>query len=282
MAGALRTHSFAVHLPAPPPGPSSPCFLLLNLRPLHLYSLYSSFLASIPDHKTRSASDLVSVLYCLAYLDARPHLPRPWLAAALQRTSLLLPGLLTSVEEAYRADDLAWAVAELDPPLAKPPSVAAGGSGGGEAGELSRPFLALLQRQRAALAAAAAAAERMGRERDRGDGSKGGGSIDGPGPSSGSSGGDGGAAGIGRRRRRSPPRRGGGLGGAGVALEEAAVALELPCITSAAGAIAAAASASAAAGSSGNSLARTWRGRGILGGSKLRFKRSTSPSGGPP
>ncbi|KAG2441690.1 hypothetical protein HXX76_003306 [Chlamydomonas incerta] len=237
------------------------------------------------------ASDLVSVLYCLAFLDARPHVPRPWLAAALQRTAQLLPGLLTSPEEAYRADDLAWAVAELDPPLMSPPSAAGTASGGGEAGELSRPFLALLQRQRAALAAAAAAAERMARERDRGDGgSSAGGSVDGPGPSSGSGGGDGGAAGIGRRRRRSPPRRGGGLGGAGVALEEAAVALELPSITSAAGAIAAAASASAAAaaagsgsshGSAGAGLAGTWRGRGILGGSKLRFKRSKSPSGVP-
>ncbi|GLC39399.1 hypothetical protein PLESTM_000892600 [Pleodorina starrii] len=83
-------------------------------------------------------SDLVSFLYCLAFLDARP--PAPWLAAALHRTAQLLPPLLRS-PEAYRADDLAWAVAKLD-----------------SRGAIAQPFLELLGRQRAAAAAAAAAA----------------------------------------------------------------------------------------------------------------------------
>ncbi|GIM10537.1 hypothetical protein Vretimale_14201, partial [Volvox reticuliferus] len=80
-------------------------------------------------------SDLISVLYCLAFLDAR--VPARWLAAALQRTAQLLPPLLRSVE-AYRADDLAWAVAKLDP-----------------RGAVATPFLELLERQRFAAAAAA-------------------------------------------------------------------------------------------------------------------------------
>ncbi|GIL50146.1 hypothetical protein Vafri_6274, partial [Volvox africanus] len=80
-------------------------------------------------------SDLISVLYCLAFLDAQ--LSVRWLSAAVQRTAQVLPPLLRSAE-AYRADDLAWAVAKLDPP-----------------GSVATPFLELLERQRFAAAAAA-------------------------------------------------------------------------------------------------------------------------------
>ncbi|GLI63142.1 hypothetical protein VaNZ11_006050 [Volvox africanus] len=83
-------------------------------------------------------SDLISFLYCLAFLDAQ--LSVRWLLAALRRTAQLLPPLLRSAE-AYRADDLAWAVAKLDP-----------------RGSVATPFLDLLERQRFTTAATATTA----------------------------------------------------------------------------------------------------------------------------
>ncbi|EFJ48126.1 hypothetical protein VOLCADRAFT_91154 [Volvox carteri f. nagariensis] len=59
-------------------------------------------------------------------------------ASCMRRTAQLLPPLLRS-QEAYRVDDLAWAVVKLDP-----------------RGAVAVPFLELLQRQRAAAVAAAA------------------------------------------------------------------------------------------------------------------------------
>ncbi|GFR52677.1 hypothetical protein Agub_g15303, partial [Astrephomene gubernaculifera] len=97
-------------------------------------------------------ADLISILYCLAFLDAQ--LPAPWLAAVLGRTKQLLPALLVSEQHSYRLNDLAWAVAQLDP-----------------AGGLARPFLERLVRKQAALEEAKAAEDEEEEESgDRGVG----------------------------------------------------------------------------------------------------------------
>ncbi len=129
------------------------------------------------------------MLYCLAYLDARPC--ATWLAASCSRMVQLLPALLTS-REAYRAEDLEWAVSELD-------------ANAGCHGAVSRPFLASLARQ-TTLLQQQQQQQRSGGSGDESDGQQGGG-------------GEGGRSSPGRQRPRPLGGGGSGAGRSGAVVE---------------------------------------------------------------
>lgn len=114
----------------------------------------------------------------------------------------LLPALLTS-REAYRAEDLAWAVSELD-------------ANAGCHGAISRPFLACLARQTALLQQQQQ--QRSGGSGDESDGQQGGG-------------GEGGRSSPGRQRPRPLGGGGSGAGRGGAVVEVGLEAQQEGCGT---------------------------------------------------